>query len=751
MLTSSPVDSPDLPSRSKLKSNPTIATPTTSQALNKSHRLLRPLKSKLLSLQQFHESNPSLIRVDTILSTQIWPPTTRNTTKFYGGKRKRTRNNTGDSDDKTVWEEVQFADIDALKFAKNSATSVSIANMFTTLHSSYRIFCQQLRLGCSLESLGGIATYTLGTWTYLYERQSNVQPYADSTTTTDGDPIITLDDVLLEYLPPTHPHLPLLLGYTIALFCDYVEFIRPLLPSLILLTHSVSRRATIELVHCMFSVAGSGWEDFSLCMTISRLIEREDEYLHWLSQNMTVSFITDGGLGHLLRLNREYPSFAATIVRAVCLSVPQKRRSLDPDLESILSDLIQLVCTYSLQSTSTKHLIQLASILPPQRTPLPSLSLLIHLTIRTNLPNYPDTYLLPLLKRDLSFAILRRVLLPETLKSQISSLLRSTELSPLAISIARDWKDHINYDDEPEDLETIQEFLDRIEREYLSETEGVIWRFEDVLEEWIGEWPDGKEIGSTKIPRVRRCIPMEEEDEEEEDDDDDEFAGSLVKRFVPRSGLIVETPIQSRGMEFMSERKGVLDRLFKLTNIGQTVKNTRIQSTYSEESDGGSFLDRLGHRKIQSGRKNVDGQDTNGDEIEHNNRVRKRTITSDDETSIYKDSDPERKVVETARRKERKRRRFEDSDNDSDRSVYEDSDLENHSVQSNSDLEPSTSDIDELSIEIENPRFALRGIPINQNPTRPRTSSTSRTVGKMLVRESSPIFYDDASDDELAI
>ena len=749
MLTSSPIDSPDLPSRSKPKCNPTIATPTTSQALNKSHRLLRPLKSKLISLQQFYESNPSLTRVETILSTQIWPSTTRNTTKSYSGKRKRTRSNAEDGDDKTIWEEVQFTDNDALKFAKNSAMSVSIANMFTTLHSSYRVFCHQLQSGCSLESLGGIATYTLGTWTYLYERQSNVQPYAESAVTTEGDPIITLDDVLLEYLPPTHPHLPLLLGYTIALFCDYVEFIRPLLPSLILLTHSVSRRATIELVHCMFSVAGSGWEDFSLCMTISRLIGREDEYLHWLSQNMTVSFITDGGLGHLLRLNREYPSFAATIVRAVYLSVPQKRTPLDLDLESILSDLIQLVCTYSLQSTSTKHLIQLASILPSQRTPLPSLSLLIHLTITANLPDYPDTYLLPLLKRDLSFKILRQVLPSETIKSQISSLLQSTTLSPLAISIVRDWKDHIDYDDEPEDLESIQEFLDRIEREYLSETEGVIWRFEDVLEEWIGEWPDGKQIGSTKIPRVRRYIPTEEEDEDE--DEEDEFAGSLVKRFVPRSGLIVETPAPSRGMEVMSERKGVLDRLFKLTNIGQTAKSTRVESVYSEESDGESFLERLGHRKMQSGMKNVYGRDKNDDEIEDNNQVRKRTISSDDETSIYKDSDPERKEVEATKGEGRKRQRFEDSDDDSDRSVYEYSDLENYSVQSNSDLEPSTSDIDELSIEIHDPRSALRGIPINRNPTRPRTSSTSRAVGKMLVRESSPIFYNDESDDELAI
>ena len=371
MLTSSPIDTPNLPRTTKPKHKPTIATPQTSHTLNKSHRLLRPLKSKLLSLQQFHESTPSLTRVESIWSPTLWPPSTRIAAKSYGGRRKRTRSNLEEDSTRAIWEDLQINDVDALKNAKNSTTSVSIANMFTTLHSSYRVFLQQLHSGSKLGGLTEIATYTLGTWTYLYERQSSVQ----HTETPSDDPVLTLDDVLLEYLPPTHPHLPLLLGYTIALFNDYVAVIRPLLPSLILLTHTVSRRATLELLHCMFSTAGSGWEDFSLCMTISRLIGRDDEYLLWLSRNMTLQFITDGGLGHLLRLTRDYPSFAATIVRAVSLCVPQKRTPLDQDLVSILSELIQLVCTYSLQSTSTKR------------------SNSTH--IRTSLPTHPPSISIP--------------------------------------------------------------------------------------------------------------------------------------------------------------------------------------------------------------------------------------------------------------------------------------------------------------------------------------------------------------------
>ena len=66
------------------------------------------------------------------------------------------------------------------------------------------------------------------------------------------------------------------------------------------------------------------------------------------------------------------------------------------------------------------------------------------------------------------------------------------------------------------------------------------------------------------------------------EDEDEEFGGSLVKRYVPRSGLVLETPVQSRGVDFMSERKGVLERLFKLTSIGQTVKSARIAGAVVE-------------------------------------------------------------------------------------------------------------------------------------------------------------------------
>ena len=110
------------------------------------------------------------------------------------------------------------------------------------------------------------------------------------------------------------------------------------------------------------------------------------------------------------------------------------------------------------------------------------------------------------------------------------------------------------------------------------------------MEEWIGEWPDGRKLESTRVPRVRRCVPVDDEEE----DEDEEFGGSLVKRYVPRSGLVLETPIQSRGVDFMSERKGVLERLFKLTSIGQTVKGARVTGAAVGDNDGGSFLDRLG-------------------------------------------------------------------------------------------------------------------------------------------------------------
>jgi hypothetical protein len=339
--------------------------------------------------------------------------------------------------------------------------------------------------------------------------------------------------------------------------------------------------------------------------------------------------------------------------------------------------------------------------------------------------------------------MVRQIFPPQTLKSQISSLLASSTLSSLGISIARDWKDHINFDDESEDLESIQEFLERIEREFLTETEGVKWRFEDVLEEWIGEWPDGREIGSSKIPRVRRILDIEEE--EEWNDEEDDFGGSLVKRVVPRSGLVIETPIQSHGKEMVSERKAVLERLFKLTSIGQSAKGVRTKSLLSEEIDGGSsFLERLGQRPIQSRDK---------DESGYKRRVDKRRIVSDDETSISKNNDPKGSVIETSIHNRRKRRRFEESDDDSDISAYEDeeedNDLENHSVESNSELDPSTSDIDELSISLPDPRHALQCLPINRKSTNLQPSSTR--LKKMLVRESSPAFFDDESDDELAI
>ena len=451
---------------------------------------------------------------------------------------------------------------------------------------------------------------------------------------------------------------------------------------------------------------------------------------------MPLSFISEGGLGHLLRLNREYPSFGAVVVRAVHHSVPEKRTLLDKDLESTLSQLIQLVCTYSLQSTSTRRLVQLASILPSQCTPLPSLALLIHLTIKTNVPDYADTNLIPLLKRNLDFDSLRHILPPSTLKSHISSLLASPTLAPLAISIAHHWKDHINYDDEPDDLESTQEFLERIERQYLTETEGVKWRFEEVLEEWIGEWPDGREIGSTKIPRVRRCMPVEEENEE---DDSEEFGGSLMKRFVPRSGLILETPLQSRGLDRMSERKGVLARLFRFSSIGKSVKTARVKKVGVDETDVESFLERLSQLQPEFQGKQMTGDmgrrcDRTGD----TRYVGKRGIVSDDEINIYANSPIEIRRTHDIKPRRRKRR-FEDTENKSAGSIYQDSDPESYHVRS-----PSASDVDELSVSLNHPRPALKGISTNRK-------SNPRVPNTMLVRECSPIFFDDASDDELAI
>jgi len=679
-----------------------------------------------------------------------------------------------------------MTDIDALRIAKESVGNVSIANMYMTLHSAYRVFVQQLGRGRDGGSLGEIATYTLGTWTYLYEQQSTTK-IADAPKL--EDPVLTLDDVLLEYLPPTHPHLPLLLGYTVALFIDHIQVIRPLLPSLILLTNTVSRRGALELTHTMFSIVDPYyWEDFALCMAISKLIGREDEYLHWLSENMSGSFALGKGLGHLLRLGREYPSFAPAVVRAVRLAIPVGARIPVPDTPSVndwalvyCTELVQLVCTYSLESKSTKHLIQLANALPPRQTLHPSLALLVHLTIKAILPNYPETNLLPLTKRNLTFDddeepdngfvitrtrpppafdLLRNVLPPEILKQQITELLSFPKLSSLGIAIARDWKDHINYDDEdyddPDNLESTSDFLDRVEREYLTETEGVKWRFEDVLAEWIGEWPDGKEMGSSKIPRTKRIVLKEEDSEAEggKDEEEEEWAGSLVKRVVPRSGLVMETPLQSRGVfNAKTERKAVLERLFKLSSIGRSGRSERIKDLAVEDSNGGSFLKRINSQQSMAERykwpESEESTHVEVAEINDDGRARKRRL----ETIIYKDSDPERQIAQTVKSNPRKRRRFDvdNTDDDSEGSVYEESnDVENQSVQSASELDPSTSDIDELSISISNPRPALRGILNLNHKLSHRTFTTSRSKS-LLIRESSPILLDDPSDDELAI
>jgi hypothetical protein len=679
--------------------------------------------------------------------------------KSYGGRRKRTRSGNNileEETSKSIWDEAQLTDADTLKFAKASVGNEWIANMFTTLHSAYRIFVQQLGLRSSLSSLAEVATYTLGTWTYLYETQTDMPP-ADSPSS--DEPALTLDDVLLEYLPPTHPHMPLLLGYTIALFDDYAEVIRPLLPTLILMTHTVSRRATIELAHSLFSVSGAGWEDFSLCMALSRLIGREDEYLLWLSRNMSLAFIQEGGLGHLLRLGRDYPSLAPTVLRAIQLCTPKKKKQtpVDPDLESTITHLVQLICTYALQTDSTKHLIHIAAALPSKQTPFPSLALLIHLTIKNILPTYSDAVLPPLLHRKLTYTPLRQVIPPSALKAQITFLMTQPSLSTLAIAIARDWKDHIDYDDDEADhLESTAEFLERVEREYLTETEGVMWRFEDVLAEWIGEWPDGKEMSSSKITRTQQYLPVEEEEEEEEErgEEEDEFGGSLVKRFVPRSGLVMETPVPMKVSDCRTERRVVLSRLFKLSSIGKTVRSARTKelSMEARDEESHSFLKRL-------------EADQRKPAFISPNRTkkspRKRVIESDDddgEAPIYKDSELEYMVMETIKPSPRKRRRFAQSDSESDGSIYqeslnEDTDIENLSIQSEPDSDLlTTSDVDELSISITPNRSALQGIAINRTPGKsPHHRNSGRVVSKLLVRESSPVILDDGSDDELAL
>src|SRR5271156_3734139 len=105
MLTSSPLPSPTIPPPQKQKSKPIIATPQTSHALNKSHRLLRPLKSKLLSLENFYSTHPSLHRDSTIWRPKYWPPTSRSAPKSYGGRRSRTKctNVAVEGEMKPVW------------------------------------------------------------------------------------------------------------------------------------------------------------------------------------------------------------------------------------------------------------------------------------------------------------------------------------------------------------------------------------------------------------------------------------------------------------------------------------------------------------------------------------------------------------------------------------------------------------------------------------------------------------------------
>ena len=689
----------------------------------------------------------------------------------------------GEDESKAMWEDASLTDIDALRIAKESVGNVSIANMYTTLHSAYRIFMQQLGRDPEGGSLAQIATYTLGTWTYLYEQQ-NTTKIAD--TPNEREPLLTLDDVLLEYLPPTHPHLPLLLGYTVALFIDHVCVIRPLLPSLILLTRTVSRRGALELLHAMFSIAEHCWEDFSLCMAVSRLIGREDEYLRWLSENMSAEFARGGGLGQLLRLGCEYPSFSPAVIRAVRLVIAMgapitglHAPAVSDDVLIVCTELVQVLCSYSLHSKSTKHLIQLADALPSRHTPHPSLALLVHLTIKALCPDYPDANLLSLTKRRLTFDdddgpndglmysrtrpppafhLLRSVLPPDILKQQITMLLSSPKFSSLGIAIARDWKDHINFDDEdhedPDNLESTPDFLDRVEREYLTETEGVTWRFEDVLAEWIGEWPDGKEMGSSKIPRTRRIIGEKEISDIEDKDEEDEWGGSLVKRVVPRSGLIMETPLQSRSIsDAKTERKAVLERLFKLSSIGRCGRSERVKDLVVEESDGTSFLQRINsQRPVTNGPSWSESEGTTEAEmigITGHRHDRKREGRSDD-GSIYENSDTERAISQRVKSKPRKRRRLDvrDGGDDSDGSLYEDRDFENQSVRTDSEIEAPTSDVDELSISNEPPRPVLHRITLNCKLSH-RTSTTS--LSKSFIRESSPILLDDPSDDELAM
>ena len=674
-----------------------------------------------------------------------------------------------------------MTDVEALKRAKASAVSTSLATMYDSLHSSYRTFCLQVRRrqGSIGSTLAEISMYTLGTWTYEYEAQTtrttNLASHTPGSTT---EPILTLDDVLLEYLPPIHSHLPLLLGYTVSLLNEYREWIRPLLPSLILLTASVCKRAAIELAHSLFDVAGSGWGDFILCMTVSRLIGREDEYLAWLAENMGDECLVQY-MGHFLRIPRDYASFTRVVQRTIEVGVTKKyddQKEIDlsvrgetmrhdlEDMEAILSQLVQKVCVWALQSGSTNDLVKLYNTLSSDRAQLSSLNLLLHLTIQTLHPDYPSVSLVRLSKTHLNFSPLRAIFPPPVLKSHISRLLEIPGLSAMAVAIAQDWKEHIDYDDEddedPDHVESISDFLDRVEREYLSATEGVKWRFEDVLAEWIGEWPDGTQLGSSKIPRMRKTswilseqdVQEKEHGPEDEQEEEEEFAGSLVKRVVPRSGLIVETPVPQRagtnGID-ISERKGGAERLFRLTSIGQTEKQRPSNAIDLENNlEGESFMDRLG---LEGKHGSIGGQ------VESCGILDARIVVEDDERNMES-----RQPRRSSRKARQKRRRFDDSESDSEEgSIYEESDVENivpktrkrrqcksdstpltNFVNTSVEEEPSTSDVDELSISIEEraPRHALQNLMVN-----------CRVSSSMVVRESSPINMADSSDDELGI
>jgi hypothetical protein len=637
-----------------------------------------------------------------------------------------------DEPQKSVVELAEFTEADAIKFARATTPNVSLSKMYDNLYVSYRTFLQHIGSGCKGGSLTEIATYTLGTWTYLYEKQSAAQNAESS-----EQPILTLDDVLLEYLPLTHPHQSLLLGYTIALLNDYPQFIRPFLPSLILLTNAYSRRATLELLHILFRIGGPGWEDFLLCMALSRTIGYEDEYLKWLSEHMKPQFIEGGVVGHLLRLGKYYPSLSATVARAIQLSVPHTCKSVTPDFELVLTDLIQLICVHSLESQSSKHLRHLASVLPPKSTPLPSLALLIHLTLLSLIPNHSTSALHTLHTRQLNFTPLRQTLPPSTLKDLLAALLLHPTLRHLCISIAHDWKDHIDYDEETDDhMESTAEFLDRVEREYLTATEGVRWRFEDVLAEWIGEWPDGREMWSSKVPKRKSVVIEDDDDDDDEEEEEGEWGGSIVKRDVVRSGLILETPLSKD--EGKSEKNSVVQRLFKLAGLGSTTKAGRDRVVCGVE-DFSPVVERLGREK-RVDRRQCAPRAAKMEAVKRNSTTLLDLFGEEDELESYDD------ILPTKHESKRKKRRYAQGDSESEANIYEEPNAEDivNPVWDAED-EPRSSDIDELSISYDRPKA------FHKPPRSSSRHSLASITNKMLIRESSPIIVEDESDDELAI